>query len=157
MKRALLLVMAVTMLAGTWQASQAQTSKSTTQKKNATAKATKPAETLRGRPTAAPVETATATEPVADSAPVVDSTTPDTAHHKKKGLFGKAKGVMSNKIVKAVVEDRRLHHGAGRAGHRRSESTQRRARARVRRPKVPLAPQPGPAACRAWGGWEALE
>ncbi len=99
MKRALLLVMAVTMLAGTWQASQAQTSKSTTQKKNATAKATKPAETP-----AAPVETATATEPVAESAPVVDSTTPDTAHHKKKGLFGKAKGVMSNKIVKAVVK-----------------------------------------------------
>ena len=54
--------------------------------------------------TAAPVETATATEPVAESAPVVDSTTPDTAHHKKKGLFGKAKSVMSNKIVKAVVK-----------------------------------------------------
>jgi hypothetical protein len=104
MKRVLLLVMAVTMLAGTWQASQAQTSKSTTQKKNATAKVTKPATPVAVQ-TAAPVETATAPEPVADSAPVVDSTTPDTAHaHHKKGLFGKAKSVMSNKVVKAVVK-----------------------------------------------------
>ncbi len=103
MKRALLLAMAVTMLAGTWQASQAQTSRSTTQKKNATAKAAKAAETSTVVQTAAPVETAAAPAPVADSAPVVDSTTPDTAHH-KKGLFGKAKSVMGNKVVKAVVK-----------------------------------------------------
>ncbi|HEY8257880.1 MAG TPA: hypothetical protein VIG08_09505 [Gemmatimonadales bacterium] len=95
MKRAFLLGMALSMLAGTWQASIAQTPKPAKSKKTAQSTPV---------PGPAPIETATAPEAAADTALPTDTATADTTHHKKKGLFGKAKSVMSNKVVKAVVK-----------------------------------------------------
>lgn len=95
MKRLILMVMTVSLLAGSWQAAVAQS-----------AKPAKPPKATQPKPAeAAPVETAAVPAALADTTPVVDSTASDTAHHKKKhGLLGKAKGVMSNKIVKTVAK-----------------------------------------------------
>ncbi|MEO7986981.1 MAG: hypothetical protein ABI766_10645 [Gemmatimonadales bacterium] len=65
---------------------------------SAVAQAAKPAKAKK-----APVETATVADAVViDTAPVADSVV-DTTHH-KKGLFGKAKGVLKNKVVQQVAK-----------------------------------------------------
>lgn len=96
MKRTLLTVLTALLVAGSWQAIAAQATKPAK-----TRKVTQP-KTAEAPP--AVVETAALPAPAADTAPVVDSTTPDTAHHKKHGLFGKAKGVLSNKVVQTVAK-----------------------------------------------------
>jgi hypothetical protein len=96
MKRGMLLFMTVVLLAGYSQSSMAQAAKPAAQKK-------KTAKTAEPTVASAPVETAAVVEPIADSTPPVDSITPEAPHH-KKGLFGKAKGVMSNKVVKTIAK-----------------------------------------------------
>ncbi len=71
MRRGMLVAMALSILAGSWEFAEAQ--------------AALPAGT------------------VTDVAAAADTTVPDTTHH-KKGLFGKAKSVMKNKVVQQVVK-----------------------------------------------------
>ncbi len=92
MKRLVLTVMTVSLLAGSWQAAVAQS-----------AKPAKPPKVTQPKP-AEGVETAAVPAALADTTAAVDSTTPDTAHHKKRGLFGKAKSVMGNKTVQTMAK-----------------------------------------------------
>ncbi len=95
MTRGFLLGMALSVLAGSWHVSTAQASKPAQSKKTATAaQAETPAATETGAVEAA----------VPDIAEPSDSVPADSTPHKKKGLFGKAKSVMSNKVVKTVAK-----------------------------------------------------
>jgi hypothetical protein len=95
MKRAFLLAIALSVLAGSWQVTMAQASTPAKSKKTATA-----AQSV----TPAPTETAAVEAAVADTEQPADPAPADSTPHKKKGLFGKAKSVMSNKIVKTVAK-----------------------------------------------------
>ncbi len=94
MRSGMLFAMTVLILAGSWEAAAAQAAKSVKPKKVTT----KPVEATT------PIETAAAPEIALDTiTPPADSPA-DSTHHKKKGLFGKAKSVMNNKVVQAVAK-----------------------------------------------------
>lgn len=95
MRRVTVLAMTILILAGSWDIAGAQAAKPAKPKKAAVAKTVEPA---------APVETAAAPALAVDTAPAPDTTAHDSLPKKKGGLFGKAKGVMKNKVVQQVAK-----------------------------------------------------
>lgn len=83
MRRETLLAMTVLILVGSWEGASAQASKPPKAKQSVQA------------------EVAAAS---VDTAPAVDTTEHDSLPKKKGGLFGKAKGVMKNKVVQQVAK-----------------------------------------------------
>jgi len=86
MTRAALLAMTLMILAGSWETAGAQ----------ASAKPANPTKNVPAAPASA--------EPALDTAPAPDSVAHDSVPKKKGGLFGKAKGIMKNKVVQTVAK-----------------------------------------------------
>lgn len=107
MKRAAVLVMSLAVMAGSWQGAGAQAA-AKPGKSNAASRPSSTRAAAATPPAQAPVETAEARPAEAESAsdvtPVSDSAGGDSLPKKKGGLFGKAKGVMKNKVVQQVAK-----------------------------------------------------